>query len=392
MKLFTYQPNLNDSRTVVLMAKAVDWTSRELSSGRPVQVHSTVLRDVFGTSKTGDWLRANLIRQTGHYQVGKHSFSYEQRPEGLAKLKQLLATATTQYMLPQVQTSVERLEERFKDELSNLEFNYTHKSDRNWHPLQNIQREKKQAFWTKAGLPFDYDINACAPTILIQLAEKLGLNHLVGQSIKNYIQNKAAVRARLANLAGCSVDDIKRVINSLFNGAALSRSPFTSTCRLLGRRGVEALQNDQEVRMLICAIKWMWKRIFGAYPQLRPCSKSKWAIYFYWETRVMDVVVAWLKANGYKFFTEHDGFRTNKRVDLAVLSKHLLNGAQLDINFSEQAPPHTPQAVYVATSPTTNDTGDHHVNQPSPPDADCSVPLPRTHQAARFGGNLRLLH
>lgn len=51
--------------------------------------------------------------------------------------------------------------------------------------------------WKAAGLPYSYDIDVCAPTILLSLGERTGMSWLIAEPIKNYLTDKAAFRERL---------------------------------------------------------------------------------------------------------------------------------------------------------------------------------------------------
>lgn len=73
-------------------------------------------------------------------------------------------------------TWIDKLGAKHAEELASGQFKMKLKSDRYWHSLQNIKRERKAEFWSRRGYGFNYDIEACAPTVLQQLARQLAFH------------------------------------------------------------------------------------------------------------------------------------------------------------------------------------------------------------------------
>ena len=67
-------------------------------------------------------------------------------------------------------------------------------------------------------------------------------------------------------------------------------------------------------------------------------SKQKWAYYFSRERQVLDVIRDHLAQTSNRVFTEHDGFRTERQVDLDQLTReiHEKTGVKLAIQCNEQ--------------------------------------------------------
>lgn len=336
MQLTTYEPNWNDPRVQSKVKSVLSWCNLMLHHERPAQIHSNVIREVFGSNQKSSlniYLKANLLIQSGTYAVGTSSYSYLLNQKGYDKLSALVDNKHIAY----VDHFFSPIEKKHESELTNLSFNYNMKADRYWHPLQNIRREKKAEFWQKHGLPFDYDIDACAPTILLGLAEQLGLNHLVGKPIQDYLNNKDDFRNRLATKLDIPYQDAKMLINSLFNGARLAANPYCRAFQVLGSKDkMELLQDDAEVRMLRMAIKAIWLRISNRSKSDVSDSKGKWAFYFHWERIVLDVIRVELLKQGVKSFTEHDGFRTDTQVDTTVIEEMILNTTKLKIRIKKK--------------------------------------------------------
>lgn len=318
-----------DPRVFKRVQRVLNWCKLHLHGERPTEVHNKVLTQVFGPSgnKWSKFLRDRLLFRHGTYMNGVSSFKYTLNVLNfnLLEKEMKVQSAHTAYG-----------EYKLHADLKTLEFKYNEKSDRFWHPLQNIKREQKQQFWTDNGLPFDYDIEACAPTVLFQLAERFGLNHLITEPIKQYLANKDAFRQHVAVLTGCSLPTAKRIINSLFNGAKLARNGFCSAYKALdcNYEAMTRLQEDQQVKLLRFAIKQMWNRIQQHTQYDLKTSRAKWSVYFKFEKAFVQCITMFCLKNKTKLFTEHDGFRTNKLVDKDALIAFIKEKTGFDLKIS----------------------------------------------------------
>ena len=328
LELTAYQPNLSDPRVQKRISSVVAWCDLHLSTASPEAVHHNELIKTFGPSgnQLSKWLRANLLIQTGVYAPGTKSFSYLLNERGMNKLR---ATASKHM----VNTSAASAADLYP-ELQTLEFKYSLKSDRYWHRLQNIKRDKKAAFW-KDYLPFNYDIEAAAPSILLQLAQQYGLHDLLCDHIKAYLESRDEYRQHVADLTGCSLNDAKRIINALFNGARLARNEHCSAYQLLGcnYQAMTKLQNDFKLRRLRTQIKSMWQWIGRHYEVSNP--RAKWGVYFAFERKILDVIKGELEHAGIAHFTEHDGFRAEQEVDVTAIQRVVREKTKLDIKLSK---------------------------------------------------------
>lgn len=312
LKLTTYQPRYTDPRVQKKVEAVLRWCKLHLHSTRPHNVHHNELIAIFGPSgnSLSAFLRANLLQKVGKYVVGESSYGYLLNEAGYKKVELQAHTANGEYKSPADLP-------KFHKDLETLEFNYTLKSDRYWHPLQNIRREQKDAFWVEQGLPFDYDIEACAPTVLIQLATRFGLLAYFAKPITDYLANKDEFRAHVAKVADCSIPTAKRIINSLFNGARLSRNYRCSAFKALDCNydAMTRLQEDPQVKALRHAVKLMWQRIQANTQLDLKKSSAKWSVYFKFERAFIQIIQLECVKQGAKVFTEHDGFRTSKKID-----------------------------------------------------------------------------
>jgi hypothetical protein len=326
-----YEPKWVDHRIIWKVNKVLAWCEFSLDD-TPRSFHSTTIRKVFGTKQTmplTKYLMANLLIRSGNYEVGGKGFDYSLNRHGFDKIKSKLSIGpqpTNYYVDTLVPAHLEA-------QAKALDFKYNLKSDRYWNGLQNIKRDKKYDFWCAHGLPFNYDIEACAPTILLGLATNYGLNHLVGQPINDYLSNKEPLRCRLAALLDIDYQDAKHLINSLFNGARLAATPYCAAYRLIGSK-MQLLQADPEVRLLRVAIKSMWTLIGRKSRTSVRQSKGKWALYFNYERQVLDIITAALREQNIKFFTEHDGFRTNLAVNTSAIEQVIRDQMKLFVTIN----------------------------------------------------------
>lgn len=373
LSLTTYEPNFSNKRVIDRISMVLDWADMHLSATSANQIHSTKLSKVFGTQTNplSNYLRSNLLQQSGLYTVGKISMSYTLSQDGYDKLAAKIGRSGKHIQCARASTV-----EELYPELITLNFSYTDKSDRLWHPLQNMKSSMKSEFWTNY-LPFNYDVDASAPTILLQLAEKHGLNKMMSGPIQSYLDNKDAFREHVAKVAGCTTKVAKRIINSLFNGARLSANGFCSAFSLLDFRvdAMKALQSDFDVTSLRAAIKQMWKRI-GTHYDCKT-SKDKWNVYFKHERKVLDAVKFFLDEKKVQYFTEHDGFRAGEEVDVNELSDYVFSRTSIRVNFSAED---KEEETAVTTQHTQANVCHFRENVVMDPEKDTSVPLKLNHR------------
>lgn len=354
----TYEPDWTNSRTKKPLLKrlvtVLEWCKYTLDDQQYVPIHNDKLAEIFGihSNPFSAWLMSKLLIKSQSYSKGKVSKGYKLNTEGYAELELLVPDDN------HLRTTLQEFEKnpyvkKHKEELDALEFTYTESSNRLWHPLQFIKRARKQEFWAPY-LPYDYDVEACAPTIIVQMAYTAGMKPRFAEAIDNYLKNKDQFRARMMELTGLSYSDTKRLINSLFNGAKLIPHFECAAYELFGRdeEKLAAFAEDREIICLRGAINRCWKFIEEAYKMKLRSGSAKWAVYFKAERSILDVVIEELRKQGIKFFTEHDGFRTNVPVDQAHLLKVIKDRTGFELKLSSQT--FTPQIVNPAKSVTNH--------------------------------------
>jgi hypothetical protein len=122
-------------------------------------------------------------------------------------------------------------------ELETLTFSYNQNAcARLWHPLQNMPKESRKVFWPQVGLRWNYDVVACAPTLIHQYAQRHGMEeYLFG--IRNYLKNPHDLRTHVCKLVGWdpAIEEEYKRAKTLINAALpVVRCPH---CPKAGRQG-----------------------------------------------------------------------------------------------------------------------------------------------------------
>lgn len=153
---------------------------------------------------------------------------------------------------------------------------------------------------------------------------------MVARPILDYIENKAPVAARIIDVLGLPTnkdgeDEAKEMVNAMFMGAPLSLSYKTHFYRKYGKTKVEKLKADKMVWMLYKAITFMWryirKRMRIDEPVVLRTTTEKNELYRRMEEIVQLIFRQYLALRGIRCFPEHDGFITDKNIDLSDLER-----------------------------------------------------------------------
>jgi len=349
----TYVPNLTDKhykeRTLKRIKSAYGWALAVLGD-EPRELAKTWIDDHLGQQQNplSQWLRSKLLRCTdNHFSFGSDKAvckKYALNRTGVDEVRKILQGAEptpANAKIGAVQSDTDAVFDlklvqywvthAYGKELETLEFEYTEKeSARLWHPLQNLRKTAKEQVWNAAGLKYNYDIKACAPTLILQHAQELGMDeYLFG--INDYLKNTADFRQHISAIANIPLKDAKVLVNALFCGARLGASKEFALFALVDfdREKITALQNDARLTQLREDIKTCWKAIEPSMPAMQNAkgrklplnSRRKWNRYFELERRVLNVVRAELQQAGIKCFLEHDGWRSDTALDLMQLEE-----------------------------------------------------------------------
>lgn len=366
----TYQPNIKDARVIERIKHAYVFTkiiSNHRTNALEYNLSQTLIDKHFGQSQTNlsKWLRKNLLVCTNHgYSIeAKVTKKYRINETGSAIIRHVLKNKE----LPVTQldyktensnpTNIkfddkiikEVVKRDFANELQTGDFVYTDKSGRLWHPIQNIKRDEKKKLLAESGYNYQYDIEACAPTLILQYAQQLGMDEYLF-AINKYLKDKKQIRTELAELIDMPERTAKVVINALFCGARLGASQDFALFHELAcdEARVIAVKEDEYITELRSDIKKCWDEIKTTLPRrsvtdkngrnrlLAVSSRQKWGVYFDLERQVLNAIRVYLKKTNNKFFTEHDGWACEKQVDLIDLQRYIKDATGFSVNFSEE--------------------------------------------------------
>lgn len=371
----TYQPNFQDPRTQRRIRRALGFAVACISAHEPREWSTRYIDRWFGISSNNlsRYLRQQLLICVEHrYKLG-HSKKYLLNTQGRDYLKHNLGLApelvVEQQNKPQPKDqdlAIAWAKTEFAKELATRVFTYRHKSNRNWHPLQHVRRAIKQQVFRDSGLKYQYDIECCAPTLLLQHSQqiplKLDLEQLVGPKnckrplwlqgpmdlwldhIQQYLRDRTEIRNALAQRLEIDPNKVKQIITALFAGARIALNTDSAIYQLLDGdlARIHALKQDPYVQGLVQDIKIMWlyitptmsRRTSNKTGRLVPISsREKWHRYFQLEYQVLSAITDYLTLTDNEFFTEHDGWSCRYEVDQNLLRNHVRERTGFDIKL-----------------------------------------------------------
>lgn len=334
--------NITDPRVRRRCQRALSFTLAQIPETTARPVSTRLIDKHFGQSQhsLSRQLRSLLLSEADqHYNsaTGKCK-QYVRNTEGCELLHNLLdpqsqfQSAKTQHISTYV--------DQFSTQLSTGKFDYADKSNRHWHPLQNLPSDIRKQQLARYGYCHIYDIRCAAPSIILHLASDLGITVTQTHTIEHYIQHKHTVRRDLAQQLQISQTDVKRLINMLFNGAPVGHISRLATTQLLrgDSRTIEAVKQNPYIQALRADISSCWSKIAkhtvdGEYViprtyhsdgrKKRITSTDRWKLYFAYERQIMDSVTRYLDKQMALYLIEHDGWSSNIQVDLSELTQHV---------------------------------------------------------------------
>ena len=342
-----YTPNFNDPRVRTRVKQALGFACGVMSTTKSHSWSTRYIDRYFGQATTdiSRYLRDTLLICTDSY----YRFNSEQNkckeyrlnPGGVDHLFEAMKINTT-IIYPSV---LQVVQEDHEQELATGNFTYTDKSSRLWHPLQRYRKQYRTQILSDSGYEHDYDIAACAPTLIHQYAQHLGMDEYCF-AITRYLTNKTLVREQLAQALDLEVAAIKEIINALFAGAVISRHEDSDIYHILDGdvARIEYLKQNEYIQELVRDIKRCWSAIIDADAiarrrdsttnrLIRVSCKNKWHVYFELERQIIDVVRDCLDRMNIKYFLLHDGWCCNRFVDPGELETAIKTATGYDIKF-----------------------------------------------------------
>lgn len=358
-----YTPNFSDPRVRSRCLRAMGFVRGVMSEVKPRQWSTRYIDKYLGNQRNdlSKWLRNQLlicVDDFYRFNCGEKKSSckkYLLNKNGLNYLLEALKLTQLHYY-PIV---VEVAEQDHIEELRTGEFNYDDKSHRLWHPLQRYRRQHKRQILEAHDFRHHYDIETAAPTIIYQYSQMIpevvvndkwqqGPMDEYLEHIDYYLKNKQQVREQLALGLELPQDAAKEIINAVFCGAVISLNKHHSDIydMLLGDQArIIYLKHNQFIQNLIKDIRVCWEYIRpmmqkrtrvmpnGRERLCKITCRQRWQIYFQEERRVLDVVRDYLDMNSVKYFLEHDGWSSDRAIDLVELRDVVRDRTGYRLNF-----------------------------------------------------------
>jgi hypothetical protein len=225
-----YTPNFNDPRVLARTRHAFGFTRAVMSTEKSTPWSTRVIDKYFGQSnnKLSKYLRGMLLICTNNnYSMDSGKCKeYKINEKGLSVIRNILlgdkgiihrdSLGDNNNSLSLSYPSVLQVGDRdvvhifdkhlikefcmreYGDQLQSLDFIYEDKSHRLWNPIQNIRKETKNSLLAENGLIYNYDIECCAPTLILMHSQHLGNKEWL-EALNDYLCYKDEVRTRVSN-------------------------------------------------------------------------------------------------------------------------------------------------------------------------------------------------
>lgn len=312
-----YTPNFDDPRCRRRIEASLEWATTYLKPNKPQWLGTREIQRHFGSQSRplGIWLKNTLLQTHNHYfnPLTGACKTYLLRVEGVKKIKTALGIPVDADLpLP--------LDDKILDELATGEFEYREKSQREYHWLQHQPKRRKRPLLAQSGYKYEYDIQCCAQTLLLQHARKSGFTTPTPQ-LDAYIADRESVRTVLASELGIDTGTVKRILTAMLNGATISTWYDNTIFQLVNYNTlmINHLQRNDFIKEYKLEVRDMWKHIRGTMnlsKGVRLNAKLKSEMYRTLEEEVRVVIKRYMKKNKIRVFIEHDGWSCDTAIEI----------------------------------------------------------------------------
>lgn len=318
----TYKPCWTNASTQRRTQKIIEYL-RDTIGLESRSIHSSQIRRIFGDSKLGRYLKNMLlITVNDRYEVGHSCKKYSVNTLHLNRVAERIG-------LPSIELKKLRIEQRFQEQEQQIEsgqFEYNLGSDsRLYNGLQYIPREDKIIQWSRRGYCYDYDIESCAPTLLLQRYYKLKPAAAKLCYLEYLIEHKQSVRDQLCVEFNLGSKSVKSLLNAIIMSAPLSHNRDNKILRIINNNHyiMRQLKLNEFIQYLIKDIRKLWQVIGldiersyyytsqGVRRKRRLTGRDRTDYYKRLEGEVMKSVRRYMNMRSARVFLEHDGFRSD---------------------------------------------------------------------------------
>jgi hypothetical protein len=322
----TYTPNFGDPRIQARCTKVLNFVELYITTNKTAWIARQEFYKHFGNTSRplGKYLKHTILDTTDNWfnQATGECKKYRLNIAGLNHVKTL---AGLEQFVPTIDTELDQ-------QLTTGDFEYSAKSDRLYNPIQNITRRIRQPLLANRGYRYNYDIEAAAPTVLLQRAQQIDPD-VNFPALENYVLNRSVVRQQLAKSCEISQTQVKFVINAMLQGAVISCYEHGKIFQELHSDydAVKRLQHNDQIQAIKQDIRVLWSILRQDLPERHITLKSgktrrarlngrdKSGYYRAIESQVGKVIQKALRKHKIKFLWIHDGWACDGIIDPRAL-------------------------------------------------------------------------
>ena len=348
----SYTPNFNDPRVVRAANKALDWVGQYLSINNEQWLSTREIQRHLGSQSRplGRWLRFKLLITVNNYYdpFNGQCKTYRLNDEGYFEICSAIKRKPSF-----------GVNQKIQQQLDTGEFEYKDVSNRSFTALQYMPKQRRRSVLENNGYTYHYDIQAAAPTLLLQRAQQLikqkQINGIKSKELKTpyldqYVNDRKSMREQLAKDCDCTENTIKLVINAILQGAVLSKSQYSSIFKELhcDYDLMTRLQNNNTIKCLKEEIKILWGVLAEDIPEKYITTKSgsvrrkslsgrdKSAYYRQLEEQVAKIIRKNLKKERNRYLWIHDGWSCEKMIFEESLIAHVRQLSGFNIKLDKE--------------------------------------------------------
>lgn len=318
----SYTPNFQDPRIQARVRRCLNFVELYLRPNRINWVASAELYRAFGNTsrQPARYFKEAMLTVADPYynKATSACIKYRLNAPGVKQIKQLAG----------LEDFVPEIDSELTQQLITGEFEYETKSDRLFNQIQFYNRDIRGSLLSNHGYRYNYDIEAAAPTLLLQKARQRQID-FTAPALEQYIANRSVVRQLLAQECEISQDQVKFVINAVLQGAVISSYRDSKIFNELDcdYDVIKRLQNNQRLLEIRNDIREMWKILKQDFPvryttdksgrtrSARLSGRDKSGYYRELELEVGKVIRRHLKKNSVRCLWLHDGWSCDKVID-----------------------------------------------------------------------------
>lgn len=335
-----YQPNFNDPRVQSRIDQALIFIIK-YATDQQTWFSCHELDKHLGNTRRGlgKYLKQQLLIVADPYYnpITGVCKKYVRNNTGIQFLKQAIGLQTVTLTAEQ------------QEELNTGCFVYEEKSNRCYNSIQYIPKQYRGSILANHGYQYQYDIEAAAPTLLIQRAQRIDPN-LVLVHLEYYTNNRSQVRKQIATNCDISQQQVKGIVNAILQGGALSTWHACKTFQILNynKQSMQLVQADPLIQQLQSDIRAMWSILKTIFPKkYETCStglvrtkrlsaRDKSGLYRELELEVSVVIKRLLKKQKIRHLWIHDGWCCDRIIDPADVTTQVrrATGYSLRIDYN----------------------------------------------------------